>query len=541
VRARRGFLALIAAAGAACASSAEGPPPLDFTTARPAGNLEGAWAGGTNVLGGYTLVEADFQMAGGRLSGELRAPSENVSRLPVTDAEVSGNEVRFSFRSPFGVHRATGRWENGMVFGRIEGDGLAGDFHLLPVRPADPEVSRLRAGSYSEGPGHHLLVTPRAGGGLAWAETEPLDDGAVGIAGGTLYGYTADTVFTDRSIRVEPRLHEWAVFLGDGAIEWHPETRPVRVTRRIDRGVVQEEVTFANGEVTLAGTLLRPAGNGPHPAAVLVHGSGPAERTNLLALLRADLLLRHGIAVLLYDKRGVGGSSGDWERAGVEELAGDAAAGVALLRGHPAVADGAVGLIGHSQAGWVIPAAAARETGADFLVVLSGGGVSPREQEVFRARAETAAAGLPPGDAADLMELKWRYAETGEGWDEYLARVHAADPRLVALVEAPTDPDPARWSLVRELARYDPLPDLRAIRVPTLVVFGSDDDNVPIARATEVWREAVPDSLLTIETVPGVGHALVGLREGVGSVFPAPFVRALAAWADARPWSSGRR
>jgi pimeloyl-ACP methyl ester carboxylesterase len=361
------------------------------------------------------------------------------------------------------------------------------------------------------------------------------------IAGGKLYGYTADTVFTDRSIRAEPRQLEWAVFRGDSAIEWHPETRPVRITHRLDREFVQEEVTFANGDVELAGTLLLPAGAGPHPAAVLVHGSGPAERTNLLSLLRADLFLRRGIAVLVYDKRGVGGSSGDWEGAGIEELAGDAAAGVALLRRHPRIAAGAVGLIGHSQAGWVIPAAAVRETGADFLVVLSGGGVSPKEQEIFRSRAEAGGAGLSADTAAHLMELKWRYAETGEDWDEYVAGVRAADPRITALVEAPIDRDSARWVLVEKLARYVPLSDLRAIRVPTLVVFGAEDDNVPVARAAEIWREAVPSSLLTVETIPGVGHGLVGLREGRGSVFPAALVRAVGDWLDARPWSSGRR
>ena len=537
---QRCLAAFVAVAGTACGSGAAGPELLDFGTVRPAGQIEGAWVGGTNVLGSYTLVEVDIRRAG-ELAGELRAPAENVTRLPVSDVEVSGTDVRFTLESPYGRHQATGRWDAGMIFGRIEGSGLSGDFHLLPVLAANAEVSRQRAGSYWERPGHHLLVTPRAGGGLAWAETEPLGDGAVWIAGGTLYGYAADTVFTDRSIRGEPRLHEWAAFVADGVIEWHPETRPVRFTRRMDRGVVQEGVTFANGDVTLSGTLLLPAGAGPHPAAVLVHGSGPAERTNLLGMARADLLLRRGIAVLLYDKRGVGGSSGDWEMAGVEDLAGDAAAGVALLRGHPAVLEGAVGLAGHSQAGWVVPAAAARAPGADFLIVLSGGGVSAREQEVFRARAEATAAGLSGEDAAQLMALKWRYAETGEGWEDYIARVSAVDPRVVALVEAPTDQDPARWLLVRRLARYDPLPDLRRIRAPVLVVFGSDDDNVPIAEASARWREAVPASLVTIETIPGVGHALVGVREGVGSIFPAPFVRALDGWISARTWSPGAR
>lgn len=519
-----------------CATGRVGPRPLDFSTVREAGQLEGEWVGGTTVLGGPVLIEARFGRTGGRLSGELRAPSENVTKLPVTDIEVSGAGVSFSFRSPYGLHRATGRWENGMIFGRIEGGGLTGDFHLVPVaRPTAAATGRV--GSYSMRSGHRLLVTRRAGGGLAWAETEPLEDGAMWIAGGQLYGYSADTLYTDRSIRADPRVHEWLVFHDDSAIEWHPETGPVRVTRRVDRPVEQQEVSFRNGEVELAGTLLLPPGPRPHPAAVLVHGSGPAERTNLLGLLRADLFLRNGIAVLVYDKRGVGGSSGDWERAGIADLAGDASAAVALLRRHPEIEPHAVGLIGHSQAGWVIPAAAALEPGADFMVVLSGGGVSPMDQEIFRARAEATAANLSPSTAVALMQAKWRYAATGQSWDEYVARLSEAGPGVVALTEAIADPDPDRWTLLRQLARYDPLPDLRAISAPALVIFGSDDDNVPIDRAAALWREAVSDSRLTITVAPDVGHALVGLREGRGSIFPAALITAVSAWIESRPWT----
>jgi pimeloyl-ACP methyl ester carboxylesterase len=552
---RPGGPAVIGLLGAtlACASGVQGPRPLEFATVRPPGQLEGAWVGGTDVLGGWILIEADFRRDGSRLTGELRAPSENVTRLPVTEAIASGDEAIFTFRSPFGLHRATGQWDSGMIFGRIEGDGLSGNFHLVPAAAPDPAASGRRAGSFRAGPNHHLLVTPRANGGLAWAETEPLADGALHIAGGTMYAYTADTVYTDRSIRAEPRMHEWAVFHGDSAIEWHPESRPERITRRADAGVSIEDVAFTNGGISLAGTLLLPPGPGPHPAVALVHGSGPAERTNLLSLLRADLFLRSGIGVLIWDKRGVAGSSGDWEQSGIGDLAGDAAAAVALLRAHPSVAPDRVGLFGHSQAGWVIPAAASLagaavsgaagaaagppaspRTGADFLVVLSGGGVAPRDQEIFRAGAEAASAGLPPAEAERLMELKWEYARTGEGWEEYVGALQASDPRIVALVEAPLDRDPARWALVRRLAGYDPLPDLERIRVPVLVVFGSEDDNVPVERAAGIWRDAVPSSLLTIETVPGVGHALVGLREGTGSIFPAALVQALTDWISNR-------
>ena len=72
----------------------------------------------------------------------------------------------------------------------------------------------------------------------------------------------------------------------------------------------------------LTGTLIAPVTRGTHPAIVLVHGSGAENRAYMLPWAR--FLIRHGIAVLGYDKRGVGGSTGDWTAATYEDLAGDA-------------------------------------------------------------------------------------------------------------------------------------------------------------------------------------------------------------------------
>lgn len=91
-----------------------------------------------------------------------------------------------------------------------------------------------------------------------------------------------------------------------------------------------EAVRFANGDTVLAGELLRPSGPGPHPAAVLVHGSGPADRASAWGL--RHFLAWHGVAVLSYDKRGVGESESPlrWWQASFDVLAGDALAGVQL-------------------------------------------------------------------------------------------------------------------------------------------------------------------------------------------------------------------
>ena len=96
----------------------------------------------------------------------------------------------------------------------------------------------------------------------------------------------------------------------------------------------EKKVTFLSGNATLAGTLLIPITKGPHPAVVFVHGSGDQDRNGFVSLIRfvADHFARHGIATFTYDKRGVGGSTGNWATQTLDDLAADALAGFRMLK-----------------------------------------------------------------------------------------------------------------------------------------------------------------------------------------------------------------
>jgi uncharacterized protein len=102
------------------------------------------------------------------------------------------------------------------------------------------------------------------------------------------------------------------------------------------------EVAFANGEVRLAGTLLLPRADKPIPAVVFVHGAAYHERGDNLE--EAEYFARHGIAALVYDKRGCGASTGDWTTASQFDLAEDALTGVRLLTERPEIDSRHIGL-----------------------------------------------------------------------------------------------------------------------------------------------------------------------------------------------------
>ncbi len=112
-----------------------------------------------------------------------------------------------------------------------------------------------------------------------------------------------------------------------------------------------EDVTFPNGDITLAGTLTMPESGGPFAAVVLVTGSGPEDRDETVFnhrpfLVLSDHLTRAGIAVLRYDDRGFGKSTGDFATATTEDFAKDALAAVSFLKGRPEIAGDRIGIAG---------------------------------------------------------------------------------------------------------------------------------------------------------------------------------------------------
>jgi pimeloyl-ACP methyl ester carboxylesterase len=259
-----------------------------------------------------------------------------------------------------------------------------------------------------------------------------------------------------------------------------------------------------SGPVTLAGSLWEP--DGDPVATVLMHpGSGPSDRDNdvYFPQIRA-LLLDAGIAAASFDKRGVGGSTGDWREAAIVEQAADAAVALDALRA--AGAPEPIGMFGHSQGGWVVLEAAARGAPTAFVVTNGGPGVSPAVQDRFAVANAGRRAGRSP-----------------EGMDRLLARfdlmvallrdgVSAAD--AASRLGPPDGPelgpdgtiDDVEWELQRRLVDHDPRPALRRLTVPVLALFGADDEITPVAVSVKAFRAEVRPDLLTVAVLPGGDH-----------------------------------
>ena len=276
----------------------------------------------------------------------------------------------------------------------------------------------------------------------------------------------------------------------------------------------QEEVSFQSGGFTLAGTLRLPLVKGRHPALVLLTGSGDVDRQG--ESFYADYFARHGIATLVYDKRGTGSSGGDYRAESFNDFAADALAGIHLLQGRSDIDSRRVGLYGRSHGGMVIPLAAALSKDVAFIINVGGAGVPPYQQVTYQADAQMRRDGFSEADIADAvayMAQKWEVARSGgEGWDRLQATTqNARDKKWLARVQPATKLEDIVPSWKLQMG-YDPLPALEQVKCPVLAVFGELDTLTPVLQTTANYRDAFGKSgnrEYTLKVFPNADHSLL--------------------------------
>jgi pimeloyl-ACP methyl ester carboxylesterase len=297
-------------------------------------------------------------------------------------------------------------------------------------------------------------------------------------------------------------------------------------------------VTFDGGseDVELAGTLTLPKGPGPHPAVVLMSGSGPQDRDESLrpvAAIRpfaliAEALTTAGVAVLRYDDRGVGHSTGVYAEATIEELAADGGAAVEYLRGRNDIDPARVGLLGHSEGGLYAAMLAARDPGIAFVVGLAAPAVNGVELIVAQYEAITRTSGAGEEEAARAAEFAAHAMPLARDGDaegveaalrEYIGATWDRQPEATrALLGEREDyvDSQVRIQLpglltdrFRSILDYDPAPDWQQVKVPVLDFFGGRDVQV-LAEQNEraLWSAlyAGGDHDVSIMVLPEADH-----------------------------------
>ena len=294
---------------------------------------------------------------------------------------------------------------------------------------------------------------------------------------------------------------------------------------------VSEDVTYPNptSGLTLAGTLTLPDAPGPHPAVVLISGSGAQDRDSAIFGHRpfaviAEHLSRRGIAVLRVDDRGVGGSERGPDDVTSMDFATDVEAGVLYLRSRPEVDPKRVGLVGHSEGGMIAPMVAAKDPELAAIVLLAGPGVPGKQLLVSQARAILEAKGMPEETVAGAVAQQEKAmsavaeAATVQEAREGVLAVVGDNPMTRPAIEAQIIP----WLVY--FVKHDPSEDLRQVHCPVLALGGSLDtqvlasENLPVIAAA-LKEGGNPD--VTVETLERLNHLFQPAKTGDVSEYEA--------------------
>lgn len=300
---------------------------------------------------------------------------------------------------------------------------------------------------------------------------------------------------------------------------------PDRTAKKLD-AYKREEVNFRDRTVSLTGALFSPPGKGVHPAMVLIGGTGAADRNSVLPIVH--FLVTHGIALLGYDKRGVGGSPEDWRTTSLEEQAQDALAAVKFLQSRKDIDGKKIGLFGASQGGWVAPLAASQSKDIAFVISVSGPGMSPAEVELARLDHDLRARGFPENAIAEALALLALGDDVARGkasWLNFQATLDKTrETKWFQYASVPLSKDSWLFEHWRRMPLdYDPGPVIAKLHVPVLALFGDLDRTVIPDKNAEKWRTALQDGKVkdyTITIFPNANHMLLEARTGEEDEYP---------------------
>lgn len=536
---KRLLLVLTLALGAASVASAQ--------------NLAGDWQGTLKPAGAELRLVLHITKADdGSWKGTLDSVDQGANGIPVTSISLTESKLKFTMDSIHGSYDGTVNADATEISGTwTQGQSLPLDFKrtTTPVKsqhaPAKAsDIDGAWMGTLDAGTAKLRLVfhITNTADGLT-ATMDSLDQDMKGLP---VTKVTRDGSSLKLELKQLGGVYEGTIDKDRESISgtWSQSgnSLPLQLKRVKDSAELEvprpqnptkpypyreEEVSFENSGagIKLAGTLTIPPGKGPFPAVVLVAGSGAHDRDEALMghrpfLVLSDYLTRRGIAVLRYDKRGVGESGGTYATATTADFADDAEAGLAYLETRAEVDRRKIGLIGHSEGGMIAPLLAARNSSVAFIVMMAGPGIPGDEllveQTLLIAEAngqthETAekAAGeeriilslVKDETDSAVLEKKLREQLTGQ----------VPEAQIGAAIKSTSSP----W--FRYFISYDPAATLRKVKCPVLAVIGSKDLQVPPEQNIPAIRKALGDAgnqKFEIDELPGLNHLFQTAKTG---------------------------
>jgi uncharacterized protein len=507
-----GFACLILAAG------------FGALTCAAQSSVAGEWLGGYEIKGDYTPIKTRFILEGDGIKGALEFPQREVTGIALDQVRSSASNFHFELPRSAGPLIFEGQLSGGLITGSVQSGSEQGTFHL--VHSALAKSFEQYLGDYQIGRDSYVSIwrfpSGRFAGGVMY---EVKDLSRFVLRSGYLFPIS-ETAFVAGPAQFEQNPVEInATFVKNEqgqvtALKWKPTGSAEMLGKKVKLHFCdEEEVKFSNGNVTLAGTLCRPLGKGPHPAVIMIDGSGDGHRGwNGLA----QFFAQHGIAALTYDKRGYGASTGTILGATVNEMAGDAAAGVRYLQNRRDIDPRKVGVWAISQGGWMAPVVATTTPNVAFMILHAGPAVSPRVQARHDLESTLSAStrGYTPDEIKEAVAYQSLAQDamksldalnSDEAYDKYKAANEQATARGARWVGKPRTKEQMRAQWIQPNVDFDPVPFLEKVQCPVIAFFGEKDGLVPPEGNVSIMEAALRkagNKDVTIKVLPGVGHML---------------------------------
>jgi hypothetical protein len=302
-----------------------------------------------------------------------------------------------------------------------------------------------------------------------------------------------------------------------------------------------EEVTFENiqAQVSLAGTLTLPSEEGNYPAVILISGSGAQNRDEQISghkpfLIIADHLTKHGIAVLRFDDRGVGKSTGNFKAATTADFASDVASAIEFIKTRKEINRGKIGLIGHSEGGLIAPMVASDSKDVSFIVLLAAPGIEIRKVLLMQQELIAGADGVSDSEikkfilpvhkkayqmisvATNSSKLKTDLARLiAESFDNSPSDLMPVNMTKEEVVSTQSEKWSSEW--FRNFLKYDPASILEKVTCPVLALNGEKDLVVTPKEnlsGISIALKKGGNTSVTVKELPNLNHLFQNCETG---------------------------
>ena len=494
-------------------------------------DIEGEWVGAFEVgkESGYLRVRLTAE-GGDRGLAVLRMLWTGPAVAGFADVRRENTRVSFQFQLSSDSDRLAfdGQLRSDTISGVVRYARDQGSFEfarIVPMTQLNPTLYEEYNGAYELEPKQlvfirqHDYLEQNPPYSVRWSRLfYARESGRIG----TLYPLSDSTFFSGPTLFVPLPVEVEVSFVRgeEGEVTgllWRERGEPERFAPR-SASYRREEVRFQSGDVALGGSLLLPVTEGRHPAVVfLPNNDAPINRNHVYHVIR-DVLVRHGIATLVYENRGIRSSTGDWQEMGSEDQVLDALAALDFLRRREDINAQQVGVWGLSSEGVAAAQVASRSRDVAFLILVVADFLSDGDSWALSMELRLRADDFVEEEirkALTFSKLESQFAKTGAGWEELKAAMEQAQYQewfsyTLAGTLGATSKDHWVWQSPRDVGP-DRASTLTGVTCPVLAIWGGRDLWSPADTNAAVVRRALSragNRDYTIVVLPNADHDL---------------------------------